>query len=428
MKPHHTVLILVFALMVACTPKGDNGMIEPRPGTSLPTEASTALANIDSLMWRQPDSALACLLSYFDTCCRDAMIASRNLRRIQCVSTTTFDDHYAQLLAAELLYKNDYQQTNRTDLQQAVAYFDSLVRETPPFKGAGGIQRTSDPNLFFLAARAHYINGVGYYEQDSVVPACQQYLKALGIMEGHFAEKELVGKKAHFMALTFTHLTAVFSDLYLSEQALYFGRRSLAYFQKYEASPQHVAWMLDEIGSHFEMMKHSDSAWHYYQAAMEILPDTNTQIFRDITTHKAFLEYEMEKRAERPLNQLRNLLSQAESEREVLSRSSIIGELFYHEKQYDSAERYLTKVFHESQNIDAKKQAAEWLVEICKTQGRTSEIMEYADFLVPFANVNENQGFMKSQLTELCHEYEQDRQEALHQQKTQKMMKWANWY
>lgn len=38
-----------------------------------------------------------------------------------------FDGHYFQLLVAELLYKNDCQQTNRKDLLRAVVYFDNLI-------------------------------------------------------------------------------------------------------------------------------------------------------------------------------------------------------------------------------------------------------------------------------------------------------------
>ena len=47
-----------------------------------------ALAEIDSLMWQQPDSALSCLLPYFDTCCRDG---------VHTVSTD-YNRHYAHLL------------------------------------------------------------------------------------------------------------------------------------------------------------------------------------------------------------------------------------------------------------------------------------------------------------------------------------------
>ena len=84
-----------------------------------PVEGPTyELQSIDSLMWRQPDSALTRLLPWFDTCCRDAACH---------VSTASaYNRHYANLLLSELLYKNDYSQTNRAELQRAVAYFDSI--------------------------------------------------------------------------------------------------------------------------------------------------------------------------------------------------------------------------------------------------------------------------------------------------------------
>ena len=66
---------------------------------------SPALVAVDSLMWRQPDSALALLLPWFDSCGD----VSGNV-------STTFDLHYAHLLLSELLYKNYYEQTNRAEL------------------------------------------------------------------------------------------------------------------------------------------------------------------------------------------------------------------------------------------------------------------------------------------------------------------------
>ncbi|MBQ8959009.1 MAG: hypothetical protein IJ057_11035 [Bacteroidales bacterium] len=91
-----------------------NHPVETQNVTS-PTYVDPALQAIDSLMWQRPASALAVLLDYWT--CRDAK---------SCVSTT-YNDHYAQLLLAELLYKNDYGQDNRTELRQTVAYFDSLL-------------------------------------------------------------------------------------------------------------------------------------------------------------------------------------------------------------------------------------------------------------------------------------------------------------
>jgi len=102
---------------------------------------SPELSAIDSLMWHKPDSALACLIPYFDTC-RDVACNvypenhNGNLEDVaRYVSTNVaFNRHYANLLLAELLYKNDYAQTNRPALRQAVSYFDGLVREVPPLQ------------------------------------------------------------------------------------------------------------------------------------------------------------------------------------------------------------------------------------------------------------------------------------------------------
>ena len=371
---------------------------------------SPELSSIDSLMWTQPDSALMRLLPYFDTC-RDV---SGNVSTAE-----THDGHYANLLLAELLYKNDYAQTNRPALRQAVAYFDSLVQ-------AAGKRDASAKTVAFLDARAHYIHGVGYYENDSAVPACREYLKALEIIEGRFEEKEMVGKKAKFMALTYTHVEGLFSDYYLHEQALYFGKMALKYYRKYDATPWHIAWILEEMGAHYDMMDNYDSAGFYYHKSLMVLPDTNNLTFRDIATHIAFLSYKTGKSPMTSLNRLRQLSEQSVTKKELLSRYAIVGEIYYHEKKFDSAWVYLNRVFQECESINSKKQAAEWLMEICKIQDKLTKVFEYADFLVPFANLNENHSHLKSQLTEHCNEYEQKRLEIIHQKSIEKNHKKVN--
>ena len=402
--------LLGLALLSACTQKAK--VPEPVEGPTY------ELQFIDSLMWRQPDSALARLLPWFDTCCRDAACH---------VSTASaYNRHYANLLLSELLYKNDYPQNNRKELQQAVGYFDSLtvLADTRGVSLQGrprrDARRASAQNIAFLDARAHYINGVGYYENDSVVEACKEYMKALEVMEGRFKEKELVGHKAQFMAYTYTRLTELFSNLYLHEQAVYFGKISLVYYDKYDASSRHVAWMLNEIGSHYDMMCNYDSASFYYNEGIILLPDTNNITFRDLATHLAFLSYKKDKSIEIVLRQLHNLINQSQNKKESLSRYAIIGEIYYHEKQYDSAWIYLNIIFHESQSVESKKQVAEWLVEICRTQGREDEILEYAGFLVPFATQDENNSVIKSQLTELYKAFNQSQHERQHEKEMQR--------
>ena len=391
-------------------------VVEPAEG---PTHA---LLTVDSLMWQQPDSALACLVSCFDAC-----------------TTTEYNRHYANLLLSELLYKNDYAQTNRPALRQAVAYFDSLVRKAPPLqKGSGGFpplkggkgdskhKPISNNDHFFLAARAHYINGVGYYENDSAVPACREYLKALEIMEGRFEEKELIKEKANFMAMTYTRLTVIFSKLYLNKQAIYFGKLSLSYYERNKTSPWHLPWMLSKIGAHYNVMEELDSAAYYYQQAKVFLPDTVNQTHRDLVARQALLSYQMEHQPAKPIMVLHRIADLAVSDDERLSRYLSIADIYYNERSFDSAKIYFEQVYCNTKIPDNKMLAGDRLRDISMAEGDTTKAKEYALAHTQFVTEKDEDGKLKSNLTTLCQHHEQSRQEALHRLKTQKdAMRWS---
>ena len=416
---------LMLAFLVACNgnKQGPERSLSLSKGVEGP---SKELSTIDSLLWRQPDSALAVLQDYL--ACRDAMLASPETPDGDFIETHAmrlYDQHYANLLLAELLYKNDYAQTNRTELLQAVGYFDSLVREAPPLqRGLGGLKKPQSPMqpdiIAFLSARAHYINGVGYYENDSAVEACKEYMKALEVMEGHFEAKDLVGHKARFMALTYTRLSVLFSDMYLHEQAIYFAQMSLPYYRRQNAPSWYLARMNSEIGINYDIMDQLDSADFYYQNALMVLDDTNCLVYKDIVTLRLFLSYKNGAEQDSILPQLYRLLNLSDSEMEYLSRCLTIGEVFYHEKQYDSACHYLSNVYDHTSSIASKKQAAEWLKNMYDILGKESEMYEYAHFLAPFANQEENTSTTKSQLTELYNTFKQNILEQQHRQAMQK--------
>ena len=420
---HRVVVLLGIMLMVlGCgtppDPLSEGEETSPRPAAS-PYERGNCrtLVEIDSLMWRQPDSAFALLIDF---------AASP-----QADSLDGFDEHYCQLLISELMYKNYCEQRNRTELLMAVGYFDSIADlhgantrgvSVWPFQRRDA-WHASAQTMAFLAARAHYINGVGLYERDSVAGACGEYIKALGIMEGRFDENELSESMIKFMALVYTRLADLYSDLYLHEQAIYFGKMSLEYYRKAESSPRHLARMLNEIGSQYEMTENLDSALHYYRKGIMLLQDTNSITYRDLAVHVAFLSYERGMNSQKALERIHQLTLQSAHQKEFLSRYLTIGEILYHEEMYDSANVYLSKVFFGDSNSSSKKQAAEWLVDICKAQGRDDEILGYASFLVPFANQEENQSAIKSQLTELYKTFVQYRLENLHQQARKRSQK-----
>ena len=335
------------------------------------------LSAIDSLMQSRPDSALALL------------------------QASPKEDPYYQLLLSEALYKNDSAQLNRPELMEAMAHYDSL-------------------GCPFLSARCHYMNGVGYYEMDSVVEACKEYIKALEIMEGHFKEKDLVGHKAKFMALVYGHLCTLFTDRYLHVQAVGFAKQAYVYYQKQGALSWQSAWALHKIGMNYDMMDQWDSAAFYYHNASATLQDTNSLLFRDIAAHQAWAEFKLEGDSEKTIHILKNLLCQARSDKEYLARCLVLGELFYHEKQFDSAWYYLSMVYQGDVSLASKKQAAEWLVDISKVFGKEGDSPKYAEFLVPFANLSENQGFIKSQMMDVYQEHEQRKKDNHHTIQTRK--------
>ncbi len=397
MKAKLFVIGLMLLAFVACN-RPSEGSLETR------FIASPELSAIDSLMWRQPDSAFAVLQQFAASPMADSL--------------DDFNGHYCQLLISELLYKNDWGQSNRPALQQAVAYFDSLLLAD----ARGASAQNATPIIAFLDARAHYINGVGYYENDSVVPACKEYMKALEVMENLIKKKDFKGYEAQFIALTYTRLSVLFSDLYLHEQAIYFAQIAFATNQKINVPNWHNAWILCEIGVHYDILEQSDSADYYYKSATILLNDTNSLLFRDIFARQTILSYKKKGLQKNTLTQMHYLIKHVNSESEYLLRCLTIGEVFYNEKQLDSAWFYINKVYNNTERIASKKQAAEWLLDISKTQERDDEILEYADFLAPFANQEENQSEVKSQLTELYNAFRQSILSRQHQQMAKKNM------
>ena len=161
---------------------------------------------------------------------------------------------------------------------------------------------------------------------------------------------------------------------------------------------------------------------YYYRNALVVLDDTNSLVYKDIVALRSFLFYKMENQKENTLLPLYRLLNQSNSETEYLSRCLTIGEVYYHEKQYDSAWYYLNNVYCHSNSIASKKQSAEWLKIICEIQGWDSVIYEYVNFLAPFANQEENTSDIKSHLTEFYNTFRQNVLERQHQQVLRKSM------
>ena len=374
-------LMVGLAMLVACSQQTKVEVPEPVEGSTI------ALSQIDTLMWHHPDSALAVMMEFAGSEAADGL--------------DVFEGHYCQVLIAELLYKNYYKQSNRKDLLKAVDYFDSI-------------------DDGFLAARAHYINGVGYAEKDSVVEACGEYLCALRTMESHYPENELLGTKARFMVCTYNRLGELFSSQFMQEPAIVCGKKSLVYNNIEPYSPFNRFNLLLFIGKQYGKLSLYDSAAYYYDEALKQLPDTNNLVFRDLISAKALRSYNMGKGLEPSVNGLRRMAVQTTDENEKLKRYLTIGCIYCEEKQYDSALAYLMPVYENVEDAATHRITVHYLHELFQDQKDTLRATQFAIDIAGNTTLEGESNKQVSQLNELFQQHlqwEQERADAERQGK-----------
>ena len=384
------IAVALMALMVACDPK--EKVVEPME-KPLPE-----LAAIDSLMWRQPDSAFVALKQF---------AASP-----QADSLDEFNGHYVQLLISELLYKNYYGQSNREELIHAVVYFDSIVAadSTHIRKADAHGMSIQEQNAFF-DARAHYINGAGYYERGEVVNACAEYLKALEIMEEHFNEKALTGKKAIFMFLINNRLLELFSAQFMMDPALTCGEIALAYCRKVPSLSKEIPNTYFHIGKQYDKKGEKDVAKSYYEKAIEKMPDTNSPIYRDAVSMKALCDYQLGLGAEQSLNTMKQSLAFVKDERERVARFLVIGSVYSEEGIYDSALRYFELAFKDETDATSKIRAAENIRVVYDSLGDREKANEFMRYLTDHKESEGKNKALVSKLEDLFKTYTIQKQE-----------------
>ena len=385
---HILNLFAVLTMMVACSQPVKVEVLEVSvEGPSL------ELSAIDSLMWQHADSALAVMMEFAASPEADSLDA--------------FNGHYCQLLISELLYKNYYGQSNRAELLQAVSYFDSLC-----CRDVARRVSTTNPMITFLSARAHYIDGAGYYERDSVVAACSEYLKALEIMETHFPNVETCHGASiqpnhipRFMSLIYGRLAELFSGQFMQEPAIVCCKKALAFNSIEQGSPNNQSSLLAILGNQYHKLKQYDSAEYYYNESLRRLSNTENLVYRDLVSQMALLHYEIGRGVEPSINDLKRMAVQAVTDQEKLIRFLTIGAIYYAEKQYDSALVYLTPVFENKEDAYRQKLAAPYIREIYQSLGDTARAAQYAAYIAEnTAPVGESNAQV-SQLNELFQQH-----------------------
>ena len=351
-------------------------------------------------MWHHPDSALAVMMEFAGSPEADSL--------------NEFEGHYCQVLIAELLFKNDYAQSNRGEVLKAVHYFDSIVG----MDGADARGASVQGRNAFLAARAHYMNGVGFYERDSVVAACGEYLKALEMVETHFPGIETrhgtslqPNHLPRFMALTYGRLGDLFSGQFMQEPAIVCYKKSFV-FSKIEAtSANGIARLMISIGKQYDVLSQTDSTGYYYNEAFKYLADTNNLAYRDLISGLALYNYYSGKGVEPAVCDLKRMATQTTDEDERLTRFFTIGSIYFENSQYDSALVYLVPVFENKDNVSFKRDAARSLRDIYQIQGDSLKATYFALYLAENPVHEGESNRQVSQLNELFQQHLQWGQE-----------------
>jgi len=362
MKRFGWIGFMVLLAFVACTSRtkvAEHGRNEEGPNPEL--------SAIDSLMWRQPDSALAVLQQFAASPKADSL--------------DELNGHYCQLLISELLYKNYYDQSNREELLHAVDYFDSIVADGTDIRKTDAHGLSIQKQNVFFDARTHYINGAGYYERGEVVNACAEYLKALEMMEEQFEEKALTGKKAVFMFYIYNRLLELFSAQFMMDPALTCGENALAYCRKVPSLSKEIPNTYFHIGKQYDKKGEIDIARYYYEMAIEEMPDTNSPIYRDAVSMKVLCDYQLGLGAEQSLKTMKQSLASVKDEREKVARFLVIGSVYSEEGIYDSALRYFEFVFNNETDATYKIRAAESLRVVYDSLGDKEKANEFMRYL-----------------------------------------------
>ena len=281
----------------------------------------------------------------------------------------------------------------------------------PERAGVSTHTRNRNDDIAFLDARAHYINGVGYYERDSVVEACKEYLKALEVMEGRFEEKDLTGKRAKFMTYTYNRLGDMFSDRFMMEPAIVCYKHSYDYSVISPISSYSISIALNRIGRLYDMKGDKDSANYYYSQALAEMPDSTNLNYRDIVSTRALLSYQLTHQAEVPLTRLKQMAVLAEDDEERLTRYLLVGDIYYEEGLYDSALLYLEPVMENKENQFLQIQVANYLRTIYDSLGNREKAEECMRYLALRNEKGAENSAMVSLLSEMFKAHMSQKQE-----------------
>ena len=339
MKKIYLILhFLALLLIASCTHS---------PIAEQPIPLAPDLLHIDSLMQSSPDSALQMLLSF----------------RAERGTSSDINFYYQALLTSEALYKTYNPQSDIAALQSATHYFDSMAS-----------CHTDNDDVILLSARSHYMNGAIFYENDSVVEACKEYLHTLEIMQNHFDIGNITSDKAKLMGLAYTRLGDLFYNNGMAQASVESFKNALDCFNMVQGYS--LANTYKSIASAYSLGSNNDSALIYYRKAINLSNRQNKiSVYSNSLSESAPVYYELGY-TDSAFMMIRKALSLPVRDDLRLAQYFTFGSLLAKECQYDSAIIYLGKSIKRNY-FPTQVVSAEILMKCYQALGDSTMMMHY---------------------------------------------------
>jgi hypothetical protein len=283
-------------------------------------------------------------------------------------SNINYDDsvsfYESQIRIADSLYKNYLPQSNFEEVKAAMEFFDSYQPSAISGqrwrlfdKEADDGNRLIAESRQLTAAKAHYYHAVGLTEKDDIVGACEHYLIALEIMEEDDVIKRLRDtktqrrktkincnkdyyEKIRFVALIYTRLGKLYLDESYCIKSIENYEKAL-HICKCINNNLSIAQTLKHIGFAYQSLNKTDSALYYYNLSLKTSTDINNTL--DIKKCIAQITFLNNNEKDSAYIILKNNLKKVSNENIKYSYHFTLGNMFYIDKEYDSALYYLEK-------------------------------------------------------------------------------------
>ena len=342
----------------------------------------------------------------------------------------------SQIRIADSLYKNYLPQYNFEEVKAAMEFFDSLKLSKDNGDGNGDGNNIPLPtptsasairlqNSILLCAKAHYYHAVGLTEKDDIVGACEHYLTALEIME----EDDLIKRhkdaktqrrktkinynkdnyeKIRFVALIYTRLGEVFYDVNFCDISIVNYKKAF-HFYKIIDNNLSEARSLKCIGNAYQLSNNNDSALCYYNESLKI----NAEIDNKFDIEKCIAQISYDK-GEKSIayDILKNNLKRIDNNNIKYSYHCTLGNMFYIDKEYDSALYYLEKSLDHETIIDRLAFTTK-LSAIYDSLGNYEKRAYYDNISSKLFSNNINKDVNKSKIHALYEEYNERNQQKI---------------